>query len=128
MATVRNDELYTASAGEAFAPGDYCALLKGERENNVLRMVKATAAGDVVLGYLAELPAATGRDGEIKDKDSITVGKLHGQIKLRAASAIQANQLVVPAAGGAVAGVANLLAAHKAFCGVHGNGSYHSIA
>ena len=103
MATVTNVCPLTAIAGAAFTADDYCLLVRIQGENGVGKMVKVTTATDTVAGvYALAGPAA-------KD-DEISIWPLTGGsvLKVKAAEAITAGEVITPHTDGRVNGQSNL--------------------
>ncbi len=70
------------------------------------RVVQATAAGDAVIGFLAQDPGTTATDGS--DMVNVTLIGGGGIGRVKASAAITAGHLLVAATDGKAAGVANL--------------------
>ena len=83
------------------------------------RVIKATAATDVIVGFLAEDPGRTTVDGT----DSVPVALVGGggRVKVKAQAAITAGYLIIPTTtAGRVAGAANIgaLIEDQMACGI----------
>lgn len=89
--------------------GDVFETLTLENDAGVAKVIKTTAATDVIIGVLAEEPRKDATtDGETVPVVLVGAG---GRVMMKAAGAITAGQIIVPSTtAGAVAGVANIAA------------------
>lgn len=104
MAISESTKAVNLIAGEDLR-SDVYEILKFEDDGGVAKVIKCTAATDLVIGILGENPDSEATtDGEM-----VPVVLLQGIVKMKAGAAITAGELIVPdTTPGRVAGVANL--------------------
>ena len=101
MATVTSVCPITAVAGAAFTADDYCHLVRLDNTADGARAIKVAAVTDSIIGvYAMQGPAAVG--------DEISIWPLAGILKMEAAEAITAGEVVTPHTDGTVNGQSNL--------------------
>ncbi len=108
MASTQNAKAVNLIAGQDLR-GDFGEILQIEDDNDVGKVIKATAVANTVIGVLAEEPRTDATtDGETVSVALIASG---GVIKMKAGATITAGQLIVPdTTAGRVAGVASAAA------------------
>lgn len=84
--------------------GDVFEALTIENDAGVAKVIKASAATDVIIGVLGEEP----RKDATTDGETVPVVLLEGRVMMKAAGAITAGQIIVPSTtAGRVTAVAN---------------------